>query len=104
MAQIDFSNATIEVADYPLYYTAIGLAASYLRDMNFQAITSSISPTTLSYDDRRYIIRYTGTINAGFSGTAFYLYTGRDTWKISNISYSGGDTFDFTIGATLTCN
>lgn len=117
MAQVDFSNAVLEPY-HPNNYSPTGLmdlsqGTSGWRD--YCIVNSSGSRITQSgadnvnvvigNDDRELLVRYWGTFNT--SGTELYINCTRNGtdfgqyWKISNISFSPGDTYDFTIDCTL---
>lgn len=116
MAQVDFSNARI--APYtgsaiapswsrvnPTYFTYLTLTSSTdIIDANGSRI-SQATITTLKNAQKQFVILYSGTFSA--SGTEFYIAYAAGTavagWKISNISFSSGDTYVFSIKADLIC-
>ena len=114
MAQVDFSNARIEPYDtwggYPLknptFNANLGLnyggGNSNLFNINDQVISSSFTCTQLINQQKQLMYLYQGTFSA--SGTEFYIKGDTVVWKVSNISFSNGDTFVFQINATLVCN
>lgn len=102
MAQVDFSNAKLDVVSgsLPLQYPYdLGIESSQdLRDSSNNVITSSFTRNVLSTNYKKRTITFTGTFNA--SGTECYIrsnYYERTFWRISNISFSSGDTFSFAI-------
>lgn len=116
MADVDFSNAIIEpyVGNDPYALKDAWLKMKgftgdpKLTDANGQIIVSRIQQYDLNGETTitHFAIREEGEFNA--SGTEFYLgfysyNTGRVYvyWKISNISFSSGDTFDFKVEIDL---
>lgn len=114
MAQVDFSNARIEPANIspsvnPTAYSNLTLAGynDTLYDSRINAVSSNINVTQLTNQQKQLMYLYQGTFSA--SGTEFYIihapsYTNYAGWKVSNISFSAGDTYVFQINATLVCN
>ena len=102
MAQVDFSNAVIEPVTSRFWGYAPNMTlASYtpLYDATSSAITSN-ETRSISYNSpstKKYI--YSGTFTA--SGTEFYI-SGKDFWRVSNISFSAGDTYSFEVEITVT--
>ena len=107
MAMVDFSNARIEVnstdTESPTKYANVNLAGGYLYDASGNVIGGS-NISQLINQQKQLMYNYQGTFSA--SGTEFYVvgngYQAR--WKISNISFSSGDTYVFQINASLVCN
>ena len=106
MAQVDFSNAHIVPFGLnPLVgVTDVGLnSASSFFDFSGNNITSSLQATVYETAPKYLIYRYTGTFSA--SGNEIYIHHVYDftntRWKISNISFNSGDTFDFKIKANI---
>lgn len=104
MADVDFSHAVLDVspdnpANPPMsynFYMRIGYEAVLYDDT--AAITTSHSVSNLTNTPTKVSILFTGVFTS--SGTAFYI--GADTnyrrvWKVSNISFSSGDTYSFII-------
>lgn len=108
MAQVDFSNAVLDIRtdrqiNNPMTmsdYMMLTYNAGYLYDNN----TTIISPGSLSIllnTPTKVSILYTGTFNT--SGTEIYIGDGRYNypenrpWRVSNISFSNGDTYAFVI-------
>lgn len=106
MAQVDFSNAVIEPygTQNITAYSNLDLNTTVLRDANDNTISNAFTPSQLINQQKQLMYLYQGTFSA--SGTEFYMYytNGQGKWKISNISFSSGDTFVFQINATLVCN
>jgi len=104
MAQIDFSNARIEPygTNTPSANQYASLQISSFYDASgVQKINENDSQTQVTTTKNRVVFRYRGRIQSGFSGTVFLIGS---YWKVSNISYSAGDTYDFTVGCDITCN
>lgn len=109
MAEVDFSNARIEpttALKNPTYAANLGLDNNPVNSSG-SSITGGASYTRLINEPKQLTYLYQGTFTA--SGTEFYIRyaTGEGTytrWRIYNISFSSGDTYVFTINATLTCN
>ena len=107
MAQVDFSNATIEIDT--TYSTRNPAGTSYINisgvitdaGENTIAVTST---SGLINESKQYMVQVLGTFTA--SGTEFYFQANRGyaRWKVSNISFSSGDTFVFQVNASLVCN
>lgn len=107
MAMVDFSNAHIEpsgtqnvTAD-----TTLNLNVSGLYDSSGNRINSNSSTRSeLVNQQKQLMYNYQGEFTD--SGTELYIYQNVSTrcWRISNISFSNGDTYVFQINATLTCN
>lgn len=107
MALVDFSNAIIEPdptrSSCPLYAMAtnINLENLYFFDSSGNQIGNG-ECTVVVMDKYNLSLVYTGTFSA--SGTEFYMGTLGSGWKVSNISFSNGDKYDFQVNVTLTCN
>lgn len=120
MAEVDFSHARIQPVAYPGIgqgsfsgYTAINPTGKSNVSLN---MTSNLwngnggsinngTITGLVNEKKQLVFQYQGTFNA--SGTEFYIihYGNYEmgAWKISNISFSSGDTYIFQIKADLIC-
>ena len=105
MAQIDFSNAKIEVNDTatnkPISISYFDLQLSgYFLPLYYSG-TQVATASVASYRSQSNMsCRLTGTITASDISNATWFTLGRtsgDSWKISDISYSTGDEFDFYI-------
>lgn len=122
MAEVDFSNARIEPVAFPgigqstfSNYTAVNptekqnvsiAMTAQLYNANSAVISRNGQISRLTNERKQLTYLYQGTFNA--SGTEFYIIDYGNykmgAWRISNISFSAGDTYVFTINATLTCN
>ena len=101
MAQIDFSNATLSIkpnVGLPAGEGYAGLNTVVFLDANGSRINSSSNVSVLLNNENNFTLLYDGTMEA--SGTEFYI----GSWKVSNISFSSGDTYVLQIKGTLTCN
>jgi hypothetical protein len=108
MAQVDFSNAVLDVNDgLPLTYSnylAINGTARFIN--NNDSITYSYPTVTKIYDTPSKVsILFTGSVTDG-SGTSFVLRHPQlyNIWKVSNISFSSGDTYAFVIDIEVSGN
>jgi len=120
MAQVDFDNAKIEVIGTrkPLQQRYLGLTNynNQTRIIYFMtlsepwlALSSNCTITVLTNTPTKYSLRFLGTFssNAGTGSTEFGIYisysTGYDFfWKVSNIVFNAGDTFDFVVDVDIT--
>lgn len=104
MADVDFSNAVLDVylgnplnRDNYLYIYATG----NLTDLSGNIVTSNFNKSIISNTPSKVSILFSG----GFatSGTEFYISRLTSggvpsfAWKVSNISFSSGDTYSFII-------
>lgn len=111
MAEVDFSNAKIQVdtsiSRYnPTYKPYVNLSTQYLSNANNELITSNGSMNILKNEQKQLVFLYSGTFTA--SGTEFYIYTWSNNnpaarWRVYNISFQSGDTYRFKIRADLIC-
>jgi len=98
MAVVDFSNAILDVYDNtkkPMTvtdYMKLG-SSSYLYDEQGQPINSNNTMSILSNTPTKVSILYTGAFIS--SGTSFH--TDQSQWKVTNISFSSGDSYAFVI-------
>lgn len=106
MAEVDFSHARIQPwYNNPTIKSNLCLNTAYLYDIT--AYTTEIgigNCTQLVNQQKQLVYQYQGTFNT--SGTEFGVWTLGGTiggWKVSNISFSSGDTFIFQIKADLIC-
>ena len=114
MAQIDMSNAVLTPmysgtngTSIPLLFGFVSLMADYYildsSDQRIGTVTYTTSTEEYSFENI-----YNGTFTA--SGTEFwlaYIYNNSITyrfWRISNISFQSGDTFEMNIKYNLTVN
>lgn len=99
MAQVDFSNATIEaLGDNPPFDTQYDRTMDlqtqpYLYDSGGNDITANPSMTVIESTKTRKSIVYAGKFTA--NGTELYTIFG--IWRISNISFAVGDTYSFVV-------
>lgn len=104
MADVDFSHAVLDAVngETPLTHS------SYLDLMhNFWYGSTEISVPVISLitnTPTKVSILYTGTFNQ--SGTEFYFayVGGAGTFKVTNISFSAGDTYSFIIDIEIEGN
>lgn len=97
MADVDFSNAVLDVVSENMltYGNYLGFDVnSYLMDSSGNYITNGASRTIISNTPSKVSILFTGAFGA--SGNTFYM-RGTSQWKVSNISFSNGDTYAFVI-------
>ena len=105
MAIIDFSNATIDVyAGKPMTrgsYMGVNSSASLLDLDGTTVISSGGLKSIILNTPSKVSIQYTGSVNA--SGTSFLIGASssggsiNNGWKVSNVSFSSGDTYDFIV-------
>ena len=114
MAELNFSNARIEPATLSgwinstvnVYVSLEGATAIY--NASGSQVGNITTRTRLINQQKQLMYLYRGSFMA--SGTEFYLRDfdvsaqAHSGWKISNISFSNGDTFVFQINASLVCN
>ena len=101
MAQVDFSHAVLDVntnakpLDSANY---LNLNFAELRDSSGNQMNQTGNVSILSNTPAKVSILFTGTFYSGSSGTEFYIGTQVNRfWKVSNISFSGGDSYSFII-------
>ena len=111
MAEVDFSNATIEPATTlagmtmynPTRNEKLSLTAYGGKLFNSNGVEIGTGTLTLLVNElKQFVYQFRGTFSAG--GTEAYIVGNDAAWRIYNISFSNGDTYSFTINATLTCN
>ena len=101
MADVDFSNAVLDVNyDEPLEFSYLGIYSNNPFDKSGNQITTNSGSSAVSSTPAKLTWLFTGTFTA--NGTEFYLgaFYGSSTggtWKVSNISFSVGDTYSFVI-------
>lgn len=116
MAEVDFSHARIQPYTdttflpswtrlNPTALSNVALDQRNLLDISGTTI-SSATVTKIKDAQKQIVYQYSGTFTA--SGTEFYLLpawggTYITGWKVSNISFSAGDTYQFSIKADLIC-
>lgn len=111
MAQVDFSNAVLDVnTGYkPLpvnEYIALGdLGYPPLMNIGGTSITTNSGKSIITNTPSKVSILYTGTFTS--AGTEFYIVkddTANLYWKVSNISFNSGDTYSFVIDIEVSGN
>lgn len=107
MAEVDFSNARLSVdparTKSPIDPNYLNLIANYFYDSNWNRI-STVSFTRVVDEQNRVSYIYSGTFTA--SGTEFYFGDAYPSefdqrWRVSNITFSSGDTYQFKVTANL---
>ena len=112
MAQVDFSNAVLDLysgnpsyADKPMnssdYLNLGGNNSHILVNTSGSSIVSNSSKTIITNTPSKVSILYTGTFTA--SGTEFLTYEA-PRWRVSNVSFSSGDTYSFVIDIEVSGN
>ena len=108
MAQIDFSNAVLEpvgnthMNPYMSFEPTTNLSIA-ICDSSGTRIGSVTTKQRLVDESGKFVMLFIGSINSGIaSSTEMYIGMGTQNpwtkyWKISNISFSGGDTFTLQI-------
>ena len=112
MAQVNFSNAVLTPPSAFMFNTgSFGIGANNndakkLWNSRGSSITSNFTVTIIINEQSRKVAQYQGTFSV--SGTEFYFGDGASDatkkWKISNISFESGDTYNFQIPVNLICN
>ena len=115
MAQVDFSNANIEIISgaYPLnqFWMSLQSAVSswgspkLTNSSDKTVVYSTTSASVLTNTASKFSIRYTGTFgsNTPSGSTEFGIcskninYTDTMCLKVTNVSFSSGDTYDFIV-------
>lgn len=104
MAVVDFDNAVLDVntGENPLNHSDYMDLKHYFYNNNTEVSTPTIS--VISNTPTKVSILYSGTFTQ--SGTEFYIAysTTNGTFKVSNISYSAGDTYSFVIDIEVSGN
>jgi len=108
MASVDFSHATIELKSTVVwndnYRVYLCLNDGTLRNSAKNTIVSNQASTVVSDNLNGFKILYSGKFTE--AGTEFYIGTnwGGDVlaWKVSNVSFSAGDTYSFTVTTHIT--
>jgi hypothetical protein len=105
MAVVDFSHAVLEpFSGSPFLTGNVGLKedATRIADINGDSISTLSSITTKRSVANEVIVQYSGQFTA--SGTAIYIANNNNPsvhWRISNITFASGDTYNFQIVADL---
>lgn len=98
MAQVDFTNAVLDVYDNtkkPMTSSNyLGINGDvYFYNEQGSIINSNGAKSVILNTPAKVSILFTGSFTA--SGTSFH--TDLSLWKVSNISFSSGDTYAFVI-------
>ena len=103
MAQVDFSNAVLDVYNgTPFSQALFNLDNANFVNSSQQPIVTNYSRTLITNTPTKVSILYTGEFTA--SGTEMYTYYAAPKWKISNISFSSGDVYSFIIDIEVSGN
>lgn len=104
MAVVDFSHAVLDVNSGNVLthgdYLDLGASGTLYNSRPSEVAYGNVS--ILSNTPSKVSLLYTGTFNsnAGTGSTEFYIGLGSGNalrWKVSNISFSSGDTYSFII-------
>lgn len=113
MAQVDFSNAVLDVWDNrPTQPSKPFTEQNYMNfdasfslynyeNGSYSVINTNGTKTILSNTPSKVSFLYTGEFSVG--GT-YFLMTNNAIWKVSNISFSAGDTYAFVIDIEVSGN
>jgi len=102
MAQVDFTNAVIEPYDSGIWdISSLRFNNSGFYDSSGNLINSNSNYSQRLVSATKTTYTYTGVMSA--SGTEFYIsYSGYyKFWKVSNISFSNGDSYSFVIDVDI---
>lgn len=123
MAQVDFSNAVLDYSDEAnayamqesnylfLDYPNISYGGIFNYNVSQYKIVTNDNVSIILNTPSKVSILYTGSFIA--NGTFFYIGSCRYfdggwrktlPWKVSNISYSAGDTYSFVIDIEVSGN
>lgn len=100
MAQVDFSHAVLDVIPGKLpmnasFYMGMNFPTLfYYYNGNYYSAVANSSCSILTNTPTKVSILYSGTFD--HSDTEFYI-ANPQFWKVSNITYSSGDTYSFII-------
>lgn len=103
MADVDFSNATMDVfgsAKPMIYADYLDLLSGItLRDDTFDVIYSRPTVSVLQNTPTKVSILFTGTMTTSGAKTSFVIGNAsyETPFKVSNISFNNGDTYSFII-------
>ena len=117
MAVVDFSNAVLNVFEgnqnvrqmKPFENSDIALNSPIIKNMSGTDISRSYAVRTLRNTPTVKSYLYTGTLAesgtefliGNFSSSVGVLYA---SWKVSNISFSSGDTYAFVVDVEVSGN
>ena len=106
MAQLDLSHAhIIPVYANPGKFSYLGLndtASTHLRNASGTELSDG-SKNLINTAKDTFKIQYSGTFKA--SGTEFYIaFSNYNVWKVTNVSFSSGDTYSFIVKANIMLN
>ena len=111
MAQVDFSNAVLDVNPNTYQppmnnnnFMGMSGGAGYLYDQSYNILASGNLSVLLNTPSKVSLL-FTGAFGTG--GTEFYFgsaYYNISTWKVSNISFNSGDTYSFVIDIEVSGN
>lgn len=107
MAQVDFSNAIIEMQNtVPWGYDDFGFSwLMDLYDRNGNKINNNPSRNLLTDTPTVKSWLFTGEFITNGTEAFFSIRTTNDcNWKISNISFSSGDTYSFELEISVSGN
>ena len=107
MAQVDFTNAKIDFGDTPPMDAYFCLKSGDYHDVSYPCDTNgnligSNGVIQIVRDYHSLTTTTPGTFNS--SGTEFYICKKNSTekyWRIYNISFNSGDTYEFEINLDL---
>ena len=104
MAQVDFSNAVLDVNSNNkpmtnINYMELGTGNGVLTNGS-SVINTNASVSIIQNTPSKVSLLFTGTFTA--SGNT--CYTNYQRWKISNISFSSGDSYAFVIDIEVSGN
>lgn len=109
MAQVDFTNARITpIGKNPTERAHVSLMGlDNFRDANGIAVTNNLNNSIITSTRKVLIVQFQGTFTT--SGTEFYIWTTNTGvpnsyhYRISNISFASGDSYNFKIRVDLIC-
>lgn len=111
MAQADFTNAVLTPYNNPTYFSPLvnpyeSLNTNFLANPSTTSSigTGSVNRLNTSQNERYDV--FSGTFTA--SGNEFYIASANNVayifWKVSNVTFNSGDTFNFQIHVDMTLN
>ena len=107
-SQVDFSNASLTMVNKTSAWTVGVLyldqgANLYNESSSYSpSITTNATKTVLVNTNQRYVINHTGKFTT--NGTGFHIGADHNprVWKVTDVSFSGGDTYSFDLEINLT--